>query len=293
MDKLRTLVRKILPHYLFIHLHHWWIRSRLALQDFNKTPPILIYQMGKVGSAAIYQSLKKSGVVNPVHHVHFLSYNNLDDVERFLKSAGTKNDILSIRYWRAIRRKVERANSTVYLISLVRDPIAREISNIFQNIHFHKELMTDTGGVDIEKALGYLNDYFANFDEKTDFACTWFDKEVLDAFKIDVYATPFDHARGYSIIENGQTKLLLFRMEDLARVFTEAMQEFMGISIPIVRANEAASKEYYDAYKAVTKRIVLPRAVCEKIYSSRHARHFYSDELRSEFISKWTSANRS
>jgi len=93
MKYLRVLLRKIIPHYLRIriiphYLHikiiadYWHFRVKLALQNFNKLPPILIYQMGKVGSSAVYESLKKYGIQNPLHHVHFLSYGHLNELER-------------------------------------------------------------------------------------------------------------------------------------------------------------------------------------------------------------------
>ena len=80
-------------------------------------------------------------------------------------------------------------------------------------------------------------------------------------------------------------------MENLSEVFSEAMQEFMGLSVQLVRSNESSSKEYYEAYKTVSKRIILPKETCEKIYSTRFFRHFYSDELRSEYTKKWTSTD--
>ena len=284
MRYMRALIRIVLPQ-------RWQVRLKLALQDFDRTPPILIYQMGKVGSAAVYESLRKANIPNPIYHVHLLSYSNLDEVEHYLKKVGSKTDIISLRYWRAIRRKLDRTKTTKYLISLVRDPVAREISNVFQNMHFHKDLKTDTGGVNIEKTVNHLYEYFANYDEKTDYVCTWFDKEILDSFNIDVYASPFDQSRAYSIIGNDQAKLLLLRMENLSEVFSEAMQEFMGLSVQLVRSNESSSKEYYEAYKTVSKRIILPKETCEKIYSTRFFRHFYSDELRSEYTKKWTSTD--
>ena len=206
-----------------------------------------------------------------------------------VKKVGTKGDIYSLRYLRAIRRKIDRTKSTMNVISLVRDPIAREISNIFHNMRFYTELMNDTGGVNTEKTVDHLNSYFANYDEESDYVCTWFDKEILDTFKIDVYAIPFDHSRAYSIVANDQAKLLLLRMEDLPVVFTEAIKDFIGLTVPLIRSNEASSKEYYEAYKVVSRRIILPQAVCERVYASRFAQHFYSNKLRSDFVKKWTS----
>ncbi len=48
-------------------------------------PPILIYQMGKVGSNTVHKTLLASGIQNPVFHVHFLTkekiYSNIKELE--------------------------------------------------------------------------------------------------------------------------------------------------------------------------------------------------------------------
>ena len=283
MKQLRALILKVVPIL-------WIMRVRLAFQDFNKTPPILIFQMGKVASSAVHQSLKKAGLANPIHHAHRLSYTNLDEAERYRRSVGTKSEIATIQFWRKIRRKLDKVNKPIHIISLVRDPVALQISGIFQNIESHRKLiMADSGEIDVERTVDFLRTLFANYDEATDYVCTWFDKEMLDTFGIDVYATPFDHSRGFSIIANDRAKLLLLRMEDLSGVFSEALREFMGLSVPLVRSNESATKGYSKAYKSVLNTITLPMTAAEKIYTSRHAQHFYTEEERKVFIKKWTA----
>jgi hypothetical protein len=284
MKFLRTLIVSI-PKF-------WLMKIKLSLQNFEKTPPIVIYQMGKVGSSAVYESLKKAGIANPVYQVHFLSYSNLDEVERYYQSVGAKIDILAARFWRSLRHKLDRTKGSTYLISLVREPVAREISDVFHNMaSHHRELVTGTGDVNIEKTVDFLGAHFADFDETTDYACTWFDREILDSFGIDVYASPFDHSRGFSIITNGRAKLLLIRMEDLSNVFGVAMREFMGLSVPLVRSNESASKRYFKAYQAVLQKFALQTVAGKKIYDSRYAQHFYPADVRSRLVAKWSSSN--
>jgi hypothetical protein len=286
MKYLRSLIVKFIPRL-------WLLKVRLSFQNFDETPPIVIYQMGKVGSSAVYESLKKAGLANPVYQVHFLSYTNLDEVERYYQSVGANNDIVVARFWRLLRHKLDRTKVPLYLISLVREPVAREISDVFHNMaNYHGELLTDTGDVNVDKTVDFLNAHFADFNEKSDYACTWFDKEILDVFGIDVYASPFDHTRGFSIIESGRVKLLLIRMEDLSRIFAEAMNEFMGFSVPLARSNESASKRYHNAYQAVLQKFALPTVAGKKIYDSRYAQHFYPAEVRSKLVTKWCSSNQ-
>ena len=286
MKSLRGLIVKMVPDL-------WLMRSKLAIQNFDKTPPIIIYQMGKVGSSAVYESIKSAGIENPIYHVHFLSYTNLDKVERYHRSVGAKSSIVGVRYWRSIRHKLDRTKKPIYLISLVREPVAREISDVFENMaSHHAELLTANGEVNVEKTINFINTLFAEFNEATDYACTWFDKEMLDSFGIDVYANPFDHTRGFSIIENDQARLLLLRMEDLSRVFAEAMNEFMKLSVSLVSSNEATSKVYSESYQAVLKKYALSAAAGKNIYSSRYAQHFYPEEVRTRLMEKWTTTKQ-
>jgi hypothetical protein len=70
-------------------------------------------------------------------------------------------------------------------------------------------------------------------------------------------------------------------------VFEAAMQEFLGRSIPMRRANETASKGYARAYRQLLQKFSLSRAAGDKIYASRYARHFYPDGIRGELMKKW------
>lgn len=265
----------------------WLSRARLALHDFDKTPPVLIYQMGKVGSSAVYASLSNAVISNPVYHVHFLSYGNINRVERYYRTVGASQSIAQLRFLRALRRKLDRTGGPIHVITLVRDPVAREISDVFENMDsHHRSLLTGTGGIDISKTIDRLNASFAEFDEAKDYACTWFDREMLDTFGIDVYATPFDHDRKFTIVAKSGVDLLIMRMEDLPTVFSEAIRQFLGEAVPLVRANDASAKDYHAAYQAVISEISLSRDVYKRIYASRYARHFYPEGIRADFMAE-------
>lgn len=47
--------------------------------------PILVYQMGKVGSSTIVNTLKSSNINNPVYHIHFLSSEGIYSIENYYK----------------------------------------------------------------------------------------------------------------------------------------------------------------------------------------------------------------
>ena len=78
----------------------------------------------------------------------------------------------------------------------------------------------------------------------------------------------------------------------MSLIFKEAMREFLGVSIPMIRANEASAKEHYQAYKSVLEKLSLPMFAGTRIYESRYARHFYPDDVRAELRKKWISTNQ-
>ncbi|ARA94416.1 hypothetical protein AWN76_015485 [Rhodothermaceae bacterium RA] len=49
------------------------LRLRFALHDVERRSPILVYQMGKVGSSTVTRTLAMLGLSEPVLHLHTLN----------------------------------------------------------------------------------------------------------------------------------------------------------------------------------------------------------------------------
>jgi len=85
--------------------------------------PVLIYQFGKVGSSSLYHSLNRLN--REVYHVHVLEAGRLAAVINSLKNAGQEIPMhlaTSLYLQNAIQ------NRKWDVISIVRDPVARNIS---------------------------------------------------------------------------------------------------------------------------------------------------------------------
>ena len=66
------------------------IKSNLYIQwhlNCRSMAPIIVYQMGKVGSSSIRDSLKSSGV-HPVFHVHRMNPRNIEAVRNAYRRRG-------------------------------------------------------------------------------------------------------------------------------------------------------------------------------------------------------------
>ncbi len=283
----KSLLKKILPSSTTDKLAVYY-RSR------PKYPPVIVYQMGKVGSKTILTSLENANLPYSIYHVHFLSQAGMQFAQDYFDQhhVQTPRHLLLSRH---LSQRIARQDSnTVWkVITGTREPIQRHISDFFENVEYYwPELITADGWVDADKALLMILDQFHEFSEQTDYACTWFSREIEPVFGIDVYTVPYDFEQGYQIIHQGNVNLLIIRLEDLNRSFSRAMKEFLHLEheIPMLKTNIASEKKFHQAYQYVVQNIRLPRPVCETIYASRYAQHFYSAEERQRFITRWSEA---
>lgn len=247
--------------------------------------PYLVYTMGKVGSTAVAESLRAGGV-EPVIDVHFMA-GNLDQAVAEHAARGVASGHLATG--RSLRRRrrvlVEKG---CLVISLVRDPVARELSNAFQNPAL-LSLESDGGGPELTALIERLHEGFLS-PAPTEYVDSWFDLEVQESFGIDVFGEPFDAERGYQVYAAGPVRLVVIRLEDLDEVGTEAIRELTGgeVSIGIEARNVRDRTSERDRYREARRRFVLPEPVLERIYSGRLAQHFYTATERQEMIRRWS-----
>ena len=80
---------------------------------------------------------------------------------------------------------------------------------------------------------------------------------------------------------------MIIRMEDLNRVAENAFREFMGMeSFSIISTNVGKEKPYRKLYEQF-KKLPLPASYLDKEYSSRYARHFYTEDEIAAFRKHW------
>ena len=256
----------------------------------NWTPPVLIYQMGKVGSGSIQASL--SALNLPSIHTHFLSWQNLKDVENYYAGLSHSTIPDHIHRSKMLRAMMDKTWGRIRwkVITLVREPVARTISDVFQNLTY---TMPQLNGLTEKDAFKRISDYtleqFNHFDEKQDYICTWFDKEIKDVFNCDIYALDFHKGNGYQIIEAGNADILVLKLEKLSECHQPAFQDFLGIpNLQLIKANVGTQKPYRRLYKKVLDRISIPQHYLESVYSTRFAQHFYTREEVQFFKRRWS-----
>ena len=244
------------------------------------TPPVLVYQMGKVGSSSVYEGLKAAGLVRRSLHVHFLSDDLADHIANQV-NAGIDPPPYHFHVSGVVHRHLATTpRPRCKVISLVRDPVAFEISNLFENPHIGGDRARQDPSAFLEEelskagAFSYVND--------------WFDRELKAVFGVDVFGRPFPHAAGYDTYQSEHADVLLIRLEDLSRCGHGAIAEFLGLPtpLPLPRANSRGkSRRYSRARDSIT----LDQETCDRIYSERLPFHFYSADERAAFSTRWTN----
>ena len=83
-------------------------RSEFYLRDFDANPPIIVYQMGKVGSSTVYRSLVNSYLKNPVYQVHFLSDEGIRNAEEYFLCLDLPIRVEHIERSKLLRKKMSK-----------------------------------------------------------------------------------------------------------------------------------------------------------------------------------------
>ena len=153
--------------YRFIRRSGKWIRKTVKkfffIRKLRRATPVFVFQMGKVASSSIFDSLGRQ-YAGPVGHAHHI---------------GEDNWVSVLLYdW-------AKAGNALKIISPVREPIGRNISEFFQ-------LYEDYTGTRPDKLEYTVEELTTLFLDKVDHEVPlqWFDTMIKPNFDIDVYATP-------------------------------------------------------------------------------------------------------
>jgi len=236
------------------------------IQRMPKTKHIC-HQMGKVGSCTVCGMLEDAGI--KAEHWHWIMN---PDGEFFQKQP---------LYVRAVR------NGTVSgfnVISMVREPMVRNLSGMFQKISLYindKRQMTPERVWEV-----FMRSYYHEYPQ------LWFDTELLGVYGLNYREYPFDRERGYSIYELNGNRFLLIRLENFETALVPALQEFLGVETELQHKNRTRYYTHRDITELYedAKRLTFPKEFVNQIYDMPHVRHFYTDKEIEGFKRRWSDA---
>ena len=299
-----------------MHLKKRWI-NRQTYEYFavNLAPllgwrdPILIYQMGGVGSSSIRNSLFRCrdprtrlvlmsheffGVkdrdpaeidIEPEYEDHITR--EIEHDRRFFagltlsRKAGwlTRKKLYTERIYKAY----VKPGRPLKVTTLVREPVAANVSLYFQVFSKYAGCNRRPTDYDVDELTRIFVDRYMHSRP-----LTWFDAELKRTLGIDVYEHPFPTDKGYTTISSGNISLLILRCEldDFSKA--GAIAEFVGLDdFKIVRSNIAVDKPYADRYEDFKARASLPEALIDEVYASKYSRHFYADHELEKYRAFW------
>ncbi len=244
--------------------------------------PVVVFCMGKTASSAIYRAVRDAIDV-PAYKIHLLTPASVARAEAGYRRSAPDARPRHIFHAAHLMRHLPTPDHPWQVITLVREPVARAVSDFFQS----------------GRRTGLLRDDAEATARLTRFATTqgiprsidWFDAEFAPSLGVDVYRVPFDPDAGFAVIEGPAVRVLVLRQEGL-EVAPHAIASFLGLAQPleIDRENDAASKEYRAAYDAALRDVRFPAAALDAAYGSKFARHFYSPAELASFRRRWEHA---
>lgn len=273
MNRYKQVLRKFIARnfYLFIDGFHKLKFFFMKLND----PLVIILTPGKVGSSSVYKTLKKE--FKSVFHLHNFTEKSIERSISINKKSSRRYVPLHLINSKYLLRKVKKNNLMIHLICLIREPINREISSVYQNIEmFENSTSNSFLKINNDVVLSKLTDVLSNDKYLMDLE-NWFNEQLFENLGIDIYK--FDLAKGYEIQCFKNVKFLLIRMEDLDRFFSKSISEFIPLSntnINLKRSNISSNKFYNSYYKELKQNLKIEKyKIYDHYVKNKFVKKFY------------------
>lgn len=265
--------------------------QKLVKSSRQGFPPICVYQMGKVGSTTVYQTLTKDkDVKNPVFHVHFFHKTNIERIKYKYRNSLSFPEHLN--HTKKLL-KYKKNGKTIYLVSMVREPIALMLSHIFHNPHIHRPfLVNENGEICVEATTKHIQSVLSESENNHSLTYKWFDDEFSKSVGINVTECDFNRKKGYGLTTYKNYRVLLLKLEALNTNYKDALSELLGFSVtdqPLYMNRNSATLSIEDFdYESFKSSLSISTQALRKIYSHPYIRFFYTEQETQHFIDKWS-----
>ncbi len=252
-------------------------------ETFQGTDRIVVtHTYGKVGSTAIHKAISQlPGYAS--FQTHFISE---EGVAEALLLHQEDHEPIHMLQGEALRREMQaHPDRPIRVITLVRDPVARAVSDLFEN----PSLLGDVRQMPLEAVVAIAAEQVVGSLAYTE---RWFDRELGGLLGFDLFARDFDRKSGFEIIREGRFELLAGKLERLSENGAGYLGRFLDLGhdfpIPSSRARSATGEAAL--YDQVKRSLKIPAAVLDEVYSSRVCRHFYTPEELAGFRKLWVQS---
>jgi hypothetical protein len=242
---------------------------------------VLIYQMGKVASSTIKASILPLAQYE-VHQVHRLVLSNIERVRREHQQRGWRMP-LGDPGGLYLQRDLQ-ARRPAKVITLVREPIARNVSYYFQNLN--KILGRASAH---ELPLQTIIDNFLPEFPYSDDPLTWFDYEFKIALDADVYQSGWAPGMVAHRWRVGVYDILILRSDASDDAKLAALRDFLNApELSLRQANVTDAKPSAAMHTAFKQSVRFPAAYVDRMLSSQYARFFFDTASLAQWRREYT-----
>lgn len=252
---------------------------RKVCRHFASAEPVLVWTAGKVGSSSLFETLRRHHWPGGLYQIHFLG-ERLSEIRQHY--AGSPPDHIWIS--EAVRYGLARwPGRKVRVISLVRDPVERLLSDRFQNPECYPP------GSDPLVVRDQMIERIRRQPPTTTLE-KWFSDDLEAVTGARILGADFDAGRGYQRYPAGRFDILILQVERLDEVGAECLREFLALSAPLelVRSNQRTDTPEAARYKQIKRSLSIPIRTVEAMAASSYMRTFYSPAQIRGFVNRWS-----
>jgi hypothetical protein len=249
---------------------------------------VLLHQMGKVGSSSLRNTLELMKGVT-VFQTHWCNDNNLNyragivnEDRRISNRYGDRDHFGSL-----LRRRIIKPNLASKVITMVRDPIARNVSSYFQHLDEIHGVRRAHTRVSMDNLLCGFIDVFEH-----DEPLSWFDTEILEPFGIDIFAEKFNRSQRWSLINAGAWSVLVMRADLPDTEKQAATTDLLDRAVPVIHpVNVGEQKIYASVYREFKTKLQLSPEYLDRFYNAPVTQHFYESSEIEAMRANWSTSD--
>jgi len=265
----------VLPHVpqpVRTAVRSFHLRREIRRATSQSQPVVLVYTAPKVASTAVTQALQaiEGLAVYQVHIINPASVNRLtEEVRRRGLMPKDKNMVYLAN---TLYAEVIKTGRRAKIISLVREPVGRNISYYFEVLDLLWKSERAHEHVGVDQLVAEFHERFSH-----DRGIKWFDNEFKPTLGIDVYEHPFPHDLGFLRIDSGPYEVLIMRHDLDDREKEKRLANLIGVpTVSLTPKNVSSQKAYSAVYREFLDRINLSDDYVDDLLDSKYARHFFS-----------------
>jgi hypothetical protein len=181
-----------------------------------------------------------------------------------------------------LRRELLERGGRAAIVTLVRDPIARNISSYFEHLDFIWERQNAHESVSVDLLIEGFRTRFPHHEP-----LTWFDDEMLRVTGLDVFEQKFPEC-GHLIVRNENVELLVMKSELPNTMKAAILSNVACRPVSLSVANSTSTKPKGAVFQEFMNKLRLDARYVDEMLESRYTRHFYTEPERAAFRNKYT-----